>query len=551
MLYRWLSLAPPLLFLFDSTRSWLEVAALAIAALSNLIITFFPTQLNRLLRRRPELLALDLAFGATLLAVSGGWRSPYYLFVLSPLLAAAFFFQLRGALVATLVFVPMYGLAVWAAWALGGPPPDGLVLSLAVVGFFLVAGLFGYAGTLLARVRDAHTDLDHVHRDLEVIHELTISLQSAADVNEVEERVLEAVTGDLGFPRAIIALVDPNEQVITAWLGKARDGNAVLAGGLPHPARVPLAPAGGVIAYCLLDGEARLPAREVRTPDEFVNRHLGSTPYYIFPMLLREHPVGVLLVDATEGEDAARLQSLQAIASQAAVAVGTTMLCIDRAQRLAVQEERIRFAREVHDTVAQSLFGIVYALDGLGKLLPDQPDAVKVELEQVKQVAEDTRVEVRQSILDLWPSALTAEVFERDLRRFVGQFCRPNELQVDVDMQGDFATLSPRRQRSLYRVAQEALMNVVKHAGARHAEVHVEVDDGHARLRVHDDGRGFDPAAALSRERDREHFGLKGIIERIEALGGTCLLESAPGQGTTISLSIPLATKVQNPKSEI
>ncbi|HKZ83644.1 MAG TPA: GAF domain-containing sensor histidine kinase [Anaerolineae bacterium] len=530
------------MFLVGSAAPWREVAVLAIAALSNLLITLLPTQLNRLLRRWPALLALDLAFGATLLAVSGGWRSPYYLFVLSPLLAAAFFFRLRGALIATLVFVPMYGLAVWAATALGGPPPDGLVLSLAVVGFFLVAGLFGYAATLLARVRQAHDGVNQAHRDLEVIHELTLSLQSAADVNEVEERVLEAVTGDLGFPRAIVALVDQNERVITAWLGKARDGNALLAGGLPHPARVPLAPEGGVIAYTLLDGEARLPARDVRTPDEFINRHLGTTPYYIFPMLLREHPVGVLLVDASEGEDAARLQSLQAIASQAAVAVGTTMLCIDRAQRLAVQEERIRFAREVHDTVAQSLFGIVYALDGLGRLLPDEPETVKAELEQIRQVAEGTRVEVRQSILDVWPSALTADVFERDLRRFVGHFCRPNELQLDVSVRGDFATLSPRLQRSLYRVAQEALTNVVKHAGAMRAEISLQVIDGRVTLSIRDDGRGFDPEAALSRERDREHFGLKGMRERIEALGGSCTIDSTPGHGTTINVRLPAVT---------
>lgn len=513
-----------------------------LAALSNLLITLVPGQLNRLLRRRPALLALDLAFGAALLAVSGGWRSPYYLFVLSPLLAAAFFFQLRGALIATAAFVPMYGLAVWAATVIGAPPPDGLVLSLAVVGFFLVAGLFGYAATLLARVRLAHDSVNQAHRDLEVIHELTLSLQSAADVNEVEERVLEAVTGDLGFPRAIVALVDQNERVITAWLGKARDGNALLAGGLPHPARVPLAPEGGVIAYALLDGEARLPARDVRTPDEFINRHLGTAPYYIFPMLLREHPVGVLLVDASEGEDTARLQSLQAIASQAAVAVGTTMLCIDRAQRLAVQEERIRFTREVHDTVAQSLFGIVYALDGLGRLLPDEPETVKAELEQIRQVAEDTRAEVRQSILDLWPSALTAEVFEQDLRRFVGQFCRPNELQLDISVRGDFETLSPRRQRSLYRVAQEALTNVVKHASARHAEVSLQVDEGRATLRIRDDGRGFDLETALARERDREHFGLKGIRERIEVLGGSCTIDSAPGHGTTIDVSLPVVS---------
>jgi signal transduction histidine kinase len=262
----------------------------------------------------------------------------------------------------------------------------------------------------------------------------------------------------------------------------------------------------------------------------------------VAPMSLREHPVGVLLVE-TDGvtATAANLASLQAIASQAAVALGTTMLCIDRAQRLAVQEERMRFAREIHDTVSQSLFGIVYALDGLGKLLPDQPEVVKSELVQLKQVAEETRLELRQSILDIWPSALTADVFQRDLRRFVGQFCRLDELQADIAVRGDFGLLSPRRQRGLYRIAQEALSNVVKHAQASRAEVCLEVNHERAVLRICDDGCGFDPEIALARERNREHFGLKGIQERAEALGGTFRLESQPGCGTTVAIEIPLA----------
>jgi len=541
VLYRWLSLIPPLIFLFSHESSARQFGALLAAVFSTLLITLIPTQLNRLLRRWPALITVDLAFGATLLAISGDWRSSYYLFVLSPLLASAFFFELRGALIATGAFLPMFVAAAWGAMAFGGPPPDGLALTLAVVSFFLVAGIFGYAATLLARVRETHDDLGRVHRDLAVIHELTLSLQSAADVNEVEERVLEAVTGDLGFPRAVVALVDQSERVITSWLGKARDGSVLFVGGMPYTARIPLTPEGGTIAQSLLDGQARLLAKDVHTPDEFVNRHLGTGHYHVFPMLLREHSVGVLLVDASDGSDASRLRSLQSIASQAAVAIGTTMLCIDRAQRLAVQEERIRFAREIHDTLSQSLFGIVYALDGLGKLLPEQPALVKAELEQIKQVAEDTRVEVRQSILDIWPSALTAAVFERDLRRFIAQFCRPNQLHLDIAVRGAFDALSPRQQRSLYRVAQEALTNVVKHANAQHAQVFLDVNGDRALLHVRDDGRGFEPEVALARERAREHFGLKGINDRVEALGGTCAYESRPGKGTTISVSIPVA----------
>ncbi len=540
ILYRWLSLIPALIFLWLNLAvgNGLLLGGLLLAATgSTLLITLRAEWLNRLLRRWPPMLTLDLAFCAALIALSGGLHSPYYLYSLSPLLAAAFFFQVRGALLAATGFVPLFIVAI----VLADGAFDWITLVAQIVGFYLIGGVIGYQPTLLARLSRARDDLERAHRDLNVIHELTLSLQSAADVNEVEERVLEAVTGDLGFPRAIVALVDQNERVITSWLGKARDGSVLFAGGLPHPARLPLAPEGGVIAQCLLDGHARLPAKDLRTSDGLVNAQLGTLPYHVFPMLLREHPVGVLLVDASDGEDAARLRSLQSIASQAAVAVGTTLLCIDRAQRLAVHEERIRFAREIHDTLSQSLFGIVYALDGLGKLLPGQPEVVKAELEQIKQVAEDTRAQVRQSILDMWPSALTAEVFQRDLRRFVGQFCRQDELQLDIRVRGDFAALSPRRQRGLYRTAQEALTNVVKHAGAQHAEVRLEVDGGRAFLSVRDDGRGFDPAAALARERDREHFGLKGIQERISALGGTCAFESKLGSGTTVVVDIPLA----------
>jgi signal transduction histidine kinase len=546
VLYRWLSLLPPLIFHFSAAPPAGQLGALPAAAFSNLLITLIPTRLNQLLRRQPALIGVDLAFGAALLALSGGWRSPYYLFVISPLLASAFFFRLRGALAAAAAFVPMYALAVGAAIRLGGPPPDGQALSLAVVGFFLVTGIFGYAATLLARVRLAHDDLGRVHRELEIIHDLTVSLQNAPEVREVQERVLDAVTRELGFRRAIVGLMDQPYMILSHWRDQTRDAAEPSAERpAPAEARWPVEPGGGPLAEAILDNDIRMrQAGEGLTNDPAFDARLalhGSV--LIAPMALREHPIGVLLVE-TDGAAAtpANLASLRAIASQAAVALGTTMLCIDRAQRLAIQEERMRFAREMHDTLSQSLFGIVYALDGLVKLLPDRPDVVKSELEEIKQVAEDTRAQVRQSILDIWPSALTAESFQNDLRRFVAQFCRQDELRLDISVRGDFALLSPRRQRGLYRIAQEALTNVAKHAQAGHAEVRLEVGDGRAQLVVRDDGRGFDPDAALARERDREHFGLKGMQERASALGGAFVIESQSGSGASVTVTIPTET---------
>ena len=540
VLYRWLSLIPAILALAASRDGALTRSAsvLLVAALVNLLITFLPTQLNAIVRLWPWLLAPDLLFCAVLAGLTGGWGTPYYLYTLSPLLAAAFFFEMRGALLSATGMAALFVAAgLWSAT----PDQNWLRLVAQVVGFFLIAGAFGYATTLLARLQASHAELNRMHRDLEVIHSLTVSLQSASDINEVEERVLTAVTGDLGFPQAVIALVDQNERVITSWLGKALDGHVLFAGGLPHPARVPLAPEAGLIAQCLLDGQAHFSAREAFTSHDQVNRYLGSKPYHIFPMLLREHPVGVLLVEASEKEDPVRLASLRAIASQAAVAVGTTMLCIDRAQRLAVQDERVRIAREIHDTVSQSLFGITYSLDACIKLLPEQPGTVKAELSSLSSLAQATRDELRQSILNIWPSELTAERFASDLRRYASGACRAGELDFAIDVRGDFSILSAGAKRSLYRIAQEALNNVVRHAAASHAWVCLDIVNGEALLAVRDDGRGFDPDMALAREYDRERFGLRGIRDRAASLGGTSEFVSRPGVGATVLVIIPVA----------
>ncbi len=540
LLYRWLSLIPAVLSLAVTTALAPSAIALLAAILVNLLITLFPARLNAALGRRPWLLALDLLFCSLLAGLTGGWSTPYYLYAFSPLLAAALFFELRGAWLAAL---GMAALFVGAGLTSPGPAQGWLPLVGQVVGFFLIAGTFGYASSLLTRLQKSHTELDLVHRDLKVIHELILSLQSAADVTEVEERVLLAVTRDLAYPRAFVALVDPDELVITSWLGQGRTGGPEWGAGQPHAAHMAVAPTSGPLADALLDNQARFAVQALRTSDEWVDQRLGPGPYHLFPMVLREHPVGLLLVDACEDDDPARLRSLQAIASQAAVAVGTTMLCIDRAQRLAVQDERVRFASEIHDTVSQSLFGLAYSLDACVKLLPEQADTVKTELAELRRLADETRSQLRQSILNIWPSELTAEQFASDLRRFASESCRSNHIVLNIDVRGDFSLVPARAKRSLYRIAQEALTNIVRHAGATQAQVCLDVAPSEALLAVRDDGQGFDPQIALAREVDREHFGLRGIQERVASLGGACEFLSRPGTGASVLVSVPLTAR--------
>jgi signal transduction histidine kinase len=526
---------------------------LAIAAGVTLLITASHRALNHLLTERPYLLGVDMLFAAGLLAVSRSTHSPYYLYALSPLLASAFFFQVRGALVAAGTFTPLYLLALAASQRLSAIPAEPEVLFTQLAGIWLIAVLFSYPSVLLKRLREAHdalmearddlaqqnTHLTDAHRQLKIIHDLTVSLQAASDVQSVQQRVLLAVTGELEFSQAIVGLVSPITQKLEGWQCYPPNG-----GPPPSVAPLPLEPESGLLVQWLMDRKAVWWSDEhVLTSDATLNAWLSKGPWLMLPMALREHPVGVLLVSADADPDGLpedRLAMLKSVVSQAAVALGTTMLCIDRARRLAVEQERNRIARDIHDTVAQSLFGIVFTLDACIKMLPDQAEAVRQELVELRDLASQVRDEVRRSIFDIWPSELTLELFTDNLRKYAIRSSGSRGFHVDFSTGGDFSRLSPVIRRSLYRITQEALANVAHHAGVNSARVCMRVEADRVYLSIQDRGRGFDPEAVLTREQGRERFGLLGMRERIHALGGECEIVSRSGEGTSVSIQVPV-----------
>jgi len=170
--------------------------------------------------------------------------------------------------------------------------------------------------------------------------------------------------------------------------------------------------------------------------------------------------------------------------------------------------------------------------------LPEQPEVVVPELERALRVAEAAHNEVRQSILNIWPSEMTADRFIDGLRKYTADNCQAGDLQLTLHVNGDFVRLSSQVRRSLYRIAQEALANVAHHAAASEASVNLEVAEHHARLIIEDNGRGFNPEVALAREYNREHFGLHGIQQRAMSLGGACHIQSQLGAGSKIVVEI-------------
>ena len=173
-------------------------------------------------------------------------------------------------------------------------------------------------------------------------------------------------------------------------------------------------------------------------------------------------------------------------------------------------------------------------------MLPSKADDVKQELIDLRSLANNAHEEVRRSVFDLWPSALTIELFMADLTNYVSGCCRPRPFSIIFSNNGDFNSLSSGMRRTIYRMAQESLANSARHAGVESARLCLTVTDDEVYLVVSDEGRGFDPEIALSRSQNREHFGLRGIKERTIAMGGEFDIASRADAGTRIMINLPI-----------
>ena len=527
VIFRWLSLAP---VLFANTNMTIPPLLVFVSALlANSVISIFNRRLNKIVLEYPVLIGADLIFSVSLLSISGGTHSPYYLYALGPLLAGAFFFQVRGALITSLLFTPLYIFA-------GIFNPQSFDINIAatqLAGIWLIPLLFAYPSTLLKSINEASGELSAAHRQLEIIHDLTVLLQAAPDLISVQERVLGAVTTDLGFSKAVVAMVDPALEEIGGWLVYPKEAS------FPQVKPLPLKSENGEVIKALLNRTSFTTEGQFLIQDKSLNNWLAENKWLVMPLYLREHPVGVLLVEES-GLTKEKESTLMTVANQAALALGTTILCIDRARRLAVETERNRIARDIHDTVAQSLFGIVYSLDACITMLPQKADDVRNELIELRSLANSAHDEVRRSIFDLWPSALTIELFMADLTNYVNSCCRPRSFSIIFSNNGDFNSLSAGMRRTVYRMAQEALANSARHSGAPSARLCLTVTDDEVYLVISDDGKGFDPSTALSRSLNREHFGLHGMRERALAIGGDCEIISQPNAGARIMINLPI-----------
>jgi signal transduction histidine kinase len=224
-----------------------------------------------------------------------------------------------------------------------------------------------------------------------------------------------------------------------------------------------------------------------------------------------------------------------AFASRASLAIQNALL-FEQAQRSASMEERQRIARELHDSVSQSLYGIgLGARTALRRLGDAAPADVTEPMDYVVQLAESGLAETRALIFELVPESLEEQGLVLALQRQAAAVASRHRVEVAAYL-ADEPDISLRAKEALYRIAQESLQNMAKHAQATAASVSLRKDGPHVVLVIEDNGLGFDTGGEFP-----GHFGLRSMEERARRIGGDYAIRSTPGQGTAVTVTVPVS----------
>lgn len=205
-------------------------------------------------------------------------------------------------------------------------------------------------------------------------------------------------------------------------------------------------------------------------------------------------------------------------------------------EQLAVSQERNRLARELHDTLAHSLSGATVQLEAVQALWDTQPREARQMLDQALEVTQSGLTEARRALKALRASPLEDLGLALAVSDMAKSTAARANLRLDLDAQNHIKNLAPEVEQCIYRVAQEAMANVARHADAKSLHVALRHDSGALTLTIADDGRGFDPSKV-----NEVRYGLKGLRERAEMIGAALHVDSTLETGTTVRLVVPLA----------
>jgi signal transduction histidine kinase len=369
-------------------------------------------------------------------------------------------------------------------------------------------------------------------RDVEALYRADESLYGALRTERVLQALVDVVTEVLKADQSLVLTWDGERLSVAASHGI---GDYTLARLRPRPSE-------GAIAT-VLRGRRPLAIADVNAPAETdvtvqTAAASGVRSILFVPILADEQVFGVLLVGYRQGREFGDEEQrlFVALAQRTSLALENARL-YEQAQQTAQLEERQRLARELHDAVTQTLFSGSLIADVLPRLWERDPAEGRRRLEELRELTRGALAEMRTLLYELRPAAITESPLADLLRQLVEATIGHARLAVSLNVVGQSAPggLPPDVQVALYRIAQEALNNVAKHARANRADVSLVFRANDVELSVRDDGQGFDPS-----HRPPGHFGVGNMGERAAAVGAGLAIASAPGEGTRVTATWPV-----------
>jgi signal transduction histidine kinase len=358
-----------------------------------------------------------------------------------------------------------------------------------------------------------------------------LAIDGDADLDRVLHRVLRAARAAAGARYGALGVPDGHggfARFLTVGISERR---AAEIGDLPR--------VHGVLGALLNDGPIRL--RDIRRHPRFgyyPYRHPVLTDFLGVPIRHRGEVLGNLFLSGSRAGafTAADQRTVETLAAFAGVAIANARL-YRQAQALATVEERARVARELHDSVSQRLFSMVYQARAAA-LRSEDPDA-RTALEGLERGASAALAEMKALVHAVRPKSLERDGLEATLRDHVEALRRTHGAAIDLRVHGE-PRLTPSQDLALLRIAQEALYNALRHAPGARVQVMLEQDDEELRLEVRDWGPGFDPAAL---PRVRRTMGLATMRERAAAVRARLEVASATGEGTAVRVRLRTARR--------
>jgi two-component system NarL family sensor kinase len=377
---------------------------------------------------------------------------------------------------------------------------------------------------------DARALLQH-NRELKILRHIAETLNRATDLQATLDDTLASVVELLNLQTAWVFLLDDEGRF---YLAASRELPPALAPGSPPWV-------GGCSCNTLFRQGALQHAINIvqcsRLAEAQGDRR-GLEFHASVPLRSEDQSIGILNV-ASRGSDRFTpdvLELLGSVGYQLGTAIERVRLA-RQAAHLAALEERNRIAREIHDTVAQGLTAITLHLEAAEAFGEHEPAKALRNVRLALSLARTNLEDVRRSVLDLRAAPLESHTLPEALRLLLKNFANETGARTTFSAEPGIERLPSAVEMGLYRIAQEALSNVRKHAAAHAVELRLVTSPGEIRLQVEDDGKGFDLEAI---QRDGETgFGLKGMNERAHLLGGHIEVFSRPGQGAQIEVIVP------------